>query len=161
MMEFLFAGACNTIILISRGIAFISQDQGHPCTIPFVLRAVTGGVKTVRELIMFKEILQVILKQLKISHKTCCVQILCNCTHHIYVRDLASWGFINTFVKINIFKFELVKKITNKTAVTCMQLFFVNLGNGENKIKNKINNSSKLSRAQSTITALIRYFLGH
>lgn len=49
MMEFLFASACNTIILISRGIAFISQDQGHPCTIPFVLGAVTGGDNTVRE----------------------------------------------------------------------------------------------------------------
>lgn len=57
MMEFLVAGACNTIILISRGIAFISQDQGHPCTIPFVLGAVTGGDKTVRELVMLKEIL--------------------------------------------------------------------------------------------------------
>lgn len=67
-MEFLFAGACNTIILISRGIAFISQDQGHPCTIPLVLGAVTGDDKTVRELVVFKEILQVISKELKISH---------------------------------------------------------------------------------------------
>lgn len=139
MMEFLFAGAYNTIILISRGIAFISQDQGHPCTILFVLGAVTtGGDKTVRERIMFKDILQVISKQLKISHIICCVQILCNFTHHITIllqeiQPVA--GSLHTFVKIYIFQLELAKKITNKTAVTCMQLFFVNLGNGENKIK--------------------------
>lgn len=48
-MEFLFAGACNTIILISREIAFISLYQGHPYTILFVLGAVTGDDKSMHE----------------------------------------------------------------------------------------------------------------